>query len=414
MSTVTEVPPLSNQDPAPAGRRCGGDVLVIGDSISLAHVGRAMVAARLLQSAGCNVTFATGPTHQALARQEGFEPREIDCVPPERAIAAIRRGSHIFDLATVERYVAADLALIEDVAPDWIVADFRLSLNISCELARLPYWNILNGYMTHYYSAPQQPPQTFPLTRLLGQRLTRRLFPTLKRQALRYYAYNFNRSRKRHGLKPAGDILRVMESPHANLIADLPEFVPCANLPPHFRYIGPLIWEPNVPGPEWLDRIDLARPCVYVTMGSTGEGGLFRRALAGLAEAGYQVLTTTGGQVEDLPAGVFAAKYAPGSALARRSVATVCHGGSLTIYQSLAEGVPVVAIPTFHDQETNAERLAATGLGAALDPRRWTAQELVAAVERVQGDDFGGRCASARRQIHELQSRQAQCILSFA
>ena len=157
-----------------------------------------------------------------------------------------------------------------------------------------------------------------------------------------------------------------------------------------------------------------SRPCVYVTMGSTGEGGLFRRALAALAEAGYQVLTTTGGQVEDLPPGVFAAKYAPGSALARRSVATVCHGGSLTIYQSLAEAVPVVATPTFHDQETNAERLEATGLGAALHPRRWTAQELVAAVERVRAAEFRGPCAIARSRIRELQSQQAKTILSFA
>jgi UDP:flavonoid glycosyltransferase YjiC (YdhE family) len=413
MTTGTQTPSLLTPGPARTGRR-GGHVLVIGDSISLAHVARAMVAARLLTSAGSKVTFATGPAHQALARQEGFEPREVDCVPPEKAIAAIRSGSHIFDLATVERYVAADLALIENVAPDWIVADFRLSLNISCELARVPYWNIVNGYMTHYYSAPQSPPKTFPLTRLFGQRISRRLFPTLKRQVLRYYAFNFNRSRKRHGLKYGGDMLRIMESPHTNLIADLPEFIPCANLPPSFRYIGPLIWEPKVPEPEWLDAVDPARPCVYVTMGSTGEGDLFRRALTALAGAGYQVLTTTGGQIDELPPGVFAAKYAPGSALARRSVATVCHGGSLTIYQSLAEGVPVVAIPTFHDQETNAERLEATGLGAALHPRRWTPAELVAAVERVRGDDFRNRCAGASARIREMQAQQAQCILSFA
>ncbi len=389
-------------------------MLVIGDSISLAHVGRAMVAARLLTSAGCKVTFATGPAHQALARQEGFEPREIHCESPARAIAAIRRGSHIFDLETVERYVAADLALIDNLAPDWIVADFRLSLNISCELARMPYWNIVNGYMTHYYSAPQSPPQTFPVTRLLGNRLSQRFFPVLKRQVLRYYAHNFNRSRKRHGLNPAGDMFRIMESPHGNLIADLPEFIPCDNLPSHFRYIGPLIWEPNVPEPEWLDRLDPSRPSVYLTMGSTGEGGMFRQAVSASVQAGYQVLTTTAGQVDELPPEVFAVQYAPGSVLARRSVATICHGGSLTIYQSLAEGVPVVAIPTFHDQETNAERLEATGLGWPLRPRGWTAADLLAAVDRVQGNDFRQRCGSARGQIYEFQSQQSQNILSLA
>src|SRR3569623_314883 len=114
-------------------------------------------------------------------------------------------------------------------------------------------------------------------------------------------------------------MFRIMESPYANLIADLPEFIPCANLPHHFRYIGPLIWEPNVPEPDWLEDVDPARPSIYVTMGSTGEAAAMRRALAALVEAGYQVLTTTAGQITDWPRGVFAAKYAPGSALARRS-----------------------------------------------------------------------------------------------
>lgn len=133
-----------------------------------------------------------------------------------------------------------------------------------------------------------------------------------------------------------------------------------------------------------------------------------------LSEAGYQALTTTAGQIDDLPPGVFAAKYATGSILARRSVATICHGGSLTIYQSLSEGTPVIAIRTFHDQETNAQRLEATGLGAALCPRRWTAEELLVAVNRVQGPEFRNRCTSARAQIRELRSQQAQTILSFA
>lgn len=74
----------------------------------------------------------------------------------------------------------------------------------------------------------------------------------------------------------------------------------------------------------------------------------------------------------------------------------------------------VVAVPTFHDQETNAERLTATGIGAALHPRRWTAEELVAAVERVRGGEFRDRCTSARSRIRELQSQQAKTILSFA
>jgi UDP:flavonoid glycosyltransferase YjiC (YdhE family) len=223
---------------------------------------------------------------------------------------------------------------------------------------------------------------------------------------LRYYARHFNRSRKRRGLKPADDIFAIMESPFANLIADLPELIPCAGAPPHVRYIGPLIWEPSAPEPEWLARLDPSRPCVYVTMGSTGEAGAFKSMLTALVEAGYQVLCTTGGQLGEIPKGVFATSYAPGSALARRCVATVCHGGSLTIYQSLGVGVPVIAIPTFHDQEINAERLEATGLGARLPPRRWDKGQLAALVQRAKDGDFRPATSAAVARIAMAQQSQ--------
>jgi len=245
-------------------------VLVIGDSMSLAHVARAMIAARRLQAEGCKVTFATGPAHQQLARREGFQPREVYGVPPARAIAAIRKGSHVFDLETVRRYVASDLELIEDVQPDLIVADFRLSLNISAELLGMRYVNIVNGYMTRYYSAPQKPPQTFPIVRLLGQRLSGLMFPMLKSLTLKYYAFHFNRYRRQLGLRPVRDIFDMISSPWGNLIADLPQFIPCANLPDHYRYVGPLIWEPDLPIPEWIDELRDDVPTVYLTMGSTG------------------------------------------------------------------------------------------------------------------------------------------------
>src|SRR4051812_37234717 len=102
-------------------------ILVIGDSMSLAHVARSMVVARRLIREGHEVTFATGPAHVALARQEGFDPLTVDCVPPEQALAAIRKGSHIFDLKTVERYVRSDLEIIDRVQPDLTIGDMRLS-----------------------------------------------------------------------------------------------------------------------------------------------------------------------------------------------------------------------------------------------------------------------------------------------
>lgn len=373
-------------------------ILVIGDSMSLAHATRAMVLARRLSREGADVHYATGPAHQSLARQEGFEPDEVYCVPPEQAHAAIRRGSHIFDRATLRQYVASDLALIERVQPDLIVGDMRMSLNISAEIAGIPYWSIVSGYLTPYYTAPQRPPRTFPLTRLLGDRLSQAIFPWLKSQILRYYAANFRHYRRELGLAPVHDVFEIIASPYRTLIADLPRFIPCENLPPHFEYIGPLLWEPDLPDPVWLDRLDPDQPTAYVTMGSTGDADDLRCVLVTLRDAGWQVMTTLGRHGE-APPGVHAVPFARGSHLLRHSHVTVCHGGSGTIYQAIAAAVPVIGIATFHDQEINLERAEALVWGGTLDPLHWQPKNLLAALDRVRTAECRAAVAQGQREL---------------
>lgn len=373
-------------------------ILVIGDSMSLAHVGRAIVVAKRLVEEGAEVVFATGPAHQELARLEGFEAREVFCVPPEYAHAAIRKGSHIFDLVTLKRYVNSDLALIRSVRPELIIGDMRLSLNISAELAGIEYWSILSGYLTRYYAAPQSPPRTFPATRLLGDRISRSIFPALKALILRYYAFNFGRYRRSLGLKPVKDIRDVIASPHRNLIADLPSFIPCENLPHHFRYIGPLIWEPDLPDPEWLSQIRTDMPTVYISMGSTGDATYFQQAVLTMHEAGWQVLTTTREAVPSAPH-IYTSPLARGSSLLQHSQLLICHGGSGTIYQAISEGVPVVGIATFHDQEINLERVCAQNWGMALDPLGWKSSDLLAAAAATSGAEYRKSISSAQQEI---------------
>jgi predicted glycosyltransferase len=49
----------------------------------------------------------------------------------------------------------------------------------------------------------------------------------------------------------------------------------------------------------------------------------------------------------------------------------VCHGGSGTVLGALAAGIPLVIMPLFADQATNAERLASVGAARVV-----TAEEL--------------------------------------
>ena len=94
-------------------------------------------------------------------------------------------------------------------------------------------------------------------------------------------------------------------------------------------------------------------------------------------------------------------RLAPALALIEKSDLVICHGGNGTIYQALSKGVPVLGIPTFHDQDFNMQRVEDLGVGAALYPRSLTPQTLRETAERLMGDE------RARTAARELAARIA-------
>jgi UDP:flavonoid glycosyltransferase YjiC (YdhE family) len=375
-------------------------ILVMPDAISLAHVARALQIARAARRRGHSVHVASAGAYQGLFTEAGFAVESLFSVRREQALAAIRKGKTLYDDETLERYVKSDLEVLDRVRPDVVVGDLRLSLDISAEMTHIPYVAVLNAYWTHFYSAPVSAPRTFPLFRILGTRLATRLMPWVQPIMLRRYAKPFNRYRQKVGLAPRSDLFDVMCSRDLTLLADLPEFAPCANLPDHVCYAGPFLWEPAIEPPAWLDRVDPNQPTAYVTMGSTGTRELFAELLRRLTEAGIQVMATTCNQIDaaDIPEGCFTAPMAPASRLLRLAHVTVCHGGNGSIYQSLSRGVPVVGVPTFHDQEFNMDRVEALGVGVRMDERSPGA--MAKAVEHVLTHSrFAGRAADLAESI---------------
>jgi N-glycosyltransferase len=75
-------------------------------------------------------------------------------------------------------------------------------------------------------------------------------------------------------------------------------------------------------------------------------------------------------------------------------------GGSSTVRQALACGIPVIASPLEWDQLENAARLEWTGAGIRIMPDRCTPSQLRHAVEAVLYDDqFGTNAARIQRSF---------------
>ena len=150
--------------------------------------------------------------------------------------------------------------------------------------------------------------------------------------------------------------------------------------------------------PDWLKRLRPDVPTAYVSMGSTGDANNMRRILVSLRDAGWQVMTTVG-RHGGSSAGVFTTPFARGSTLLRQSDVMICHGGSGTVYQAVSQGVPIIGVATFHDQEINLERVEALNWGVALDPFEWDEADLLAAARSVCLPPYTSAVAEGQREI---------------
>lgn len=360
-------------------------ILVMPDGNWLSHTSRTLEIAKCLRKIGHEVIYASDGEYMKLPRQAGFPVQSIITIAPDNVLACSRSGRvNWYNDELIEKCVSAELQLFDRVQPDLVLTDFRLPLSTSCEMAGIPLAVLLNASWTNYYSARVNAPEHLTVTRILGKRLTTFIMPLVKNYIITVDARPFNRFRRQHGLRPRNNIWDVWRG-DLNLIVDIPEYGPTENLPSDFYYIGPIVWEPEIDAPVWLEKLDADRPTLYFSMGSTGYARFFEQAIELFGGTEYQCLMTTAGLAElaSVPDNFYVVDYAPGSRLMAKSDLVVCHGGNGTIYQAMQNGVPLIGIPTMHDQEFNLDRVVDLGIGIHLSELRFKAEHLIEAVQRI-------------------------------
>jgi len=108
---------------------------------------------------------------------------------------------------------------------------------------------------------------------------------------------------------------------------------------------------------------------------------VFRAVAEACAHFPVQTVISLGGGLSpedfrDLPGDPIVVRYAPQLALLSRAALTIFHGGLNTALESLAHGVPMIAIPITFDQPGVGARLVWTGAGRMIPIRDLTAERL--------------------------------------
>ena len=199
-----------------------------------------------------------------------------------------------------------------------------------------------------------------------------------------------NALRGEHGLPGLGhDLRQTYTWGDHTLYADIPDLFTTQTLPPNHHFLGPILWSPTVPEPEWWSALPSEHPIVYVTLGSSGRSELLPLVLEALAGLPVTVIAATAGRVSitNPPANAFVADYLPGEAAAARARLVICNGGSPTTQQALTAGVPVLGIAGNLDQYLNMQAVAASGAGRLLRAGKATAAALREAASELLADE---------------------------
>lgn len=165
---------------------------------------------------------------------------------------------------------------------------------------------------------------------------------------------------------------------------------PRRQLPDCLHFTGPLS-DPasREPAPFPWERLT-GQPLIYASLGTiqNRQLGMFQTIAAACRDLDAQLVIALGGgcapeDLPPLPGSPLMVGLAPQLELLSRAHLTITHAGMNTVLESLAQGVPMVAIPIANDQPGVAARVAWSGCGAVVPLKSLSQTRLRQAIDRV-------------------------------
>jgi MGT family glycosyltransferase len=179
-------------------------------------------------------------------------------------------------------------------------------------------------------------------------------------------------------------------------------------LPPNMQLVGPILPPPHthVEIPAWAEKLDDAKPIVFVTQGTIANydfNQLLNPALEALAGENVTVIATAGGRDTSsikLQPNAIVEKYLPYEFILPRAAVFITNAGYSGVQQALSWGVPVVAAGESEDKPLIAARLAWTGAGIDLKTGTPTPEQIRNAVRNILANGEFKKRALAMRESY--------------
>jgi zeaxanthin glucosyltransferase len=377
----------------------------------MGHLNPLIALSRQLVDRGHRVTFFVSIEIKQLILDAGLEFSETRS-PIKRkrtdrrqrstfGIAELRNRIRRIDLEMQVSLKEIPEALVRAGIEALILDEIVLAGPTLAEMLRLPYYVISTSIPHNFgWSAPRRitPPQSW------FSRVKKSLVEISLLRLRGPLRWNLDRYRRQIGLGPVKE--RTTVYPELAHITQLPQCLdfPRTGLPLNFHYTGPFVDEAGRSPVDFpWHQLD-GRPLVYACLGTTLKGELNSYHLIAEACNGLdvQLVISLGGRREpEMLQGIsgepLIVRNAPQLEILKLAHIVITHAGPNTVFETLLQGKPMIALPKSFDQPAIAARLEWLGVAVVLSVVDLTALHIHQALIKVLNDP-GYRLAATKLQ----------------
>lgn len=373
----------------------------------LAHYTRCLRIADLLADEFEFVFQTSG--YDEIVRRQGFRTFSCHRLAEKELIAnGCREDVMNWPRAEMEQVMLEQCEAIERYQPAFVIGDMSPTLSMAAERTETYFVSVVNAYLTRHYDAPFEMPDCLPnitadivdVPPFYRNRLADRegfIAVARSQKEFRFLRRRYNLTKKLNlALELEGDQTWVCDTSALHPLRE--------QLPTGVKEIGPLRFFPrNVPhAANTSVRPD--RKTVLVTMGSSGNYEWLQKLEADCFSK-YDFLVCGRTTERILPDHVRYISFADLNELTPRVSMLICHGGNGSLYQALAAGKPALCVPSFFEQQFNADCIAKTGWGEILTEEA-NDLTILEAIDRLAGKELPG----IAKHLRDWEKRQPKLL----
>ena len=297
-----------------------------------------------------------------------FKTYPINTISSTLFYERVNNANFFYTPKELNNYVIDEKELIKKIDPDLVVSDFRLTASISCASTNKPLLNLSNSYWCPntpcLFPAP-----AFGIFKILPQKPSDLLFHLVRPVIFKTFGKELNQLRIKNGLEKKADFRELYTDGTYTAYMDMPDFIKTNKLPNNHFFLGPIILNPEASNQE-MELTD--NNYVYISMGSSGDSSLLPTILSSALKFNLKIILSGIEEKEkielikkipQLKNKCIMKPLIHAENILKNCKLTICHGGSGTLYQSLAQGVPVLCFPKNPDQGLASMAIADNNLG---------------------------------------------------